>query len=48
VAAMMGKMGKKIIAEIRNDYNQAYENLYQGLRRWIYNESGGFDIENPI
>ena len=48
VAAMMEKMGEKIIAEIRNDYNQASENVYQGLRHWIYNESSGFDIENPI
>jgi hypothetical protein len=48
VAVIIEKMGAKIIAEMRNDYNQASDKLYQGLRHWIHYESGGVDIENPI
>ncbi len=48
VVAIMEKAGEKIISEIRNDYDRASDNIYEGIRHWIYHESGGFDIKNPI
>lgn len=48
VAATMERIGEKILKEMRNEYNQALENVYQGIRHWIYYDSGGFDIQNPI
>jgi hypothetical protein len=48
VAAMMHKMSEKIVQELCKDYDNAAEWIYQGLRHWIYHESNGFDIENPI
>jgi len=48
VVAIMEKASEKIISEIRNDYDRASDNIYEGIRHWIYHESGGFDIKNPI
>lgn len=47
VVAAIDKMGEQVIKELRSDYYNACENIYQGIRHWIYRESGGFDIENP-
>ncbi len=48
VVAIIEKAGEKIISEIRNDYDRATDNIYEGIRHWIYHESGGFDIKNHI